>query len=118
MENRRTSKKTFKRLVQLVCIIPVPLTFRHIFMTARHLLIFPAPPHAAPSLGNDRVGYRGLWVVVDGGWWFEPGSRGGGRGGGGGWNNKSGGWEREREQHVIMGYGLSVYSFVYSWSRK
>ncbi|KAJ6412399.1 hypothetical protein OIU84_005450 [Salix udensis] len=28
---------------------------------------FPAPPHAAPSLGNDRVGYRGLWVVVDGG---------------------------------------------------
>jgi hypothetical protein len=41
------------------------------------------------------------------GWWFKTGLWGGGFGGRGGrgrggWNNKGGGWDREREQHVIM----------------
>lgn len=50
-----------QRLVELVCAIPVPLTFR------RHARLHDrspssnslAPPYAAPSLGNDCVGYRG-----------------------------------------------------------
>jgi hypothetical protein len=50
-----------QRLVELVCVIPVPLTFR------RHARLHDrspssnslAPPYAAPSLGNDCVGYSG-----------------------------------------------------------
>ncbi|CAK7342237.1 unnamed protein product [Dovyalis caffra] len=62
-----------------------------------------APPPAAPSLGNDRVGYAG---PAGGSRWGGGGSRpdygrsGGRGGGGGGWNNRSGGWDRGREREV------------------
>ncbi|KAJ6303994.1 hypothetical protein OIU77_017803 [Salix suchowensis] len=66
---------------------------------------FLAPPPAAPSLGNDHVGYSG---PVGGYRWGGGGSRpdhgrsGHGSGGreGGGWNNRSGGWDRGREREV------------------
>ncbi|KAG6744896.1 hypothetical protein NC652_036353 [Populus alba x Populus x berolinensis] len=64
-----------------------------------------APPPAAPSLGNDRVGYSG---PVGGSRWGGGGSRpdhgrsgyGSGGRGGGGWNNRSSGWDRGREREV------------------
>ncbi|KAJ6923863.1 hypothetical protein NC652_017242 [Populus alba x Populus x berolinensis] len=70
---------------------------------------FLAPPPAAPSLGNDRVGYGG---PAGGSRWgggggsaskLDSGRLGygsGGRGGGGGWNNRIGGLERGREREV------------------
>ncbi|KAJ6914459.1 hypothetical protein NC651_016662 [Populus alba x Populus x berolinensis] len=70
---------------------------------------FLAPPPAAPSLGNDRVGYGGpaggsRWGG-GGGSASKPdsgrlGYGSGGRGGGGGWNNRIGGLERGREREV------------------
>ncbi|KAJ6743108.1 DEAD-BOX ATP-DEPENDENT RNA HELICASE 52B-RELATED [Salix viminalis] len=66
---------------------------------------FLAPPPAAPSLGNDRVGYGGPagGSRRGGGGASKPdfghlGYGSGGRGGGGGWNNRIGGWERGRER--------------------
>jgi len=65
-----------------------------------------APPPAAPSLGNDRVGYSG--PVGGSRWGGGGGSRpdhgrsgyGSGGRGGGGWNNRSGGRDRGREREV------------------
>ncbi|KAJ6382339.1 hypothetical protein OIU77_030900 [Salix suchowensis] len=68
---------------------------------------FLAPPPAAPSLGNDRVGYGGpAGGSRRGGGGASKSDFGhlgygsGGRGGGGGWNNRIGGWERGREREV------------------
>ncbi|KAL3592641.1 hypothetical protein D5086_011281 [Populus alba] len=67
------ASKIEQRLVELVCVIPAPLTFRHARLHDRSPSSDSlAPPYAAPSLGNDCVGYSG---PVGGSRWPGGGSR-------------------------------------------